>query len=239
MPKTVLINGGSRGIGAELVRAFGKNGYNVAFTYHRSKDAAEALARETGALAIAADSASREAVAAAVKTAEERLAPIDVLINNAAVSSVMLFTDIDDGTWQRMLDVNLSAPFYYSRAVLPHMIREKWGRIINIVSMWGETGASCEVHYSATKAGLIGMTKALAKEVGPSGITVNAVSPGLIRTDMNAAIDEESLRDIVEATPVSRIGEAEDVASAVLFLAGEDASFITGDVLRVNGGFFI
>ena len=239
MPKTVLINGGSRGIGAELVRAFGKNGYNVAFTYHRSKDAAEALARETGALAIAADSASREAVAAAVKTAEKRLAPIDVLINNAAVSSLMLFTDIDDGTWQRMLDVNLSAPFYYSRAVLPHMIREKWGRIINIVSMWGETGASCEVHYSATKAGLIGMTKALAKEVGPSGITVNAVSPGLIRTDMNAAIDEESLRDIVEATPVSRIGEAEDVASAVLFLAGEDASFITGDVLRVNGGFFI
>lgn len=239
MPKTVLINGGSRGIGAALVRAFSQNGYAVAFTYHKSKNAAEALMRETGALAIAADSALREEITAAVRIAEERLAPIDILVNNAAVSSIMLFSDISDGVWQNTLDVNLSAPFYYTRAVLPHMIREKWGRIINIVSMWGETGASCEVHYSATKAGLIGMTKALAKELGPSGITVNAVSPGLIRTDMNAAIDEDALRMIVEETPLSRIGEASDVANAVLFLAGDGASFVTGDILRVNGGFLI
>lgn len=239
MPKTVLINGGSRGIGAALVRAFSQNGYAVAFTYHKSKNAAAALAKETGALAISADSASREEIASAVKTVEARLAPIDILVNNAAVSSIMLVSDISDSIWQNTLDVNLSAPFYYTRAVLPHMIREKWGRIINIVSMWGETGASCEVHYSATKAGLIGMTKALAKEVGPSGITVNAVSPGLIRTDMNAALSADDVQEIVDETPLSRIGETQDVANAVLFLASDGASFVTGEILRVNGGFLI
>ena len=235
MKKTVLINGGSRGIGAAIVKAFSKNGYHVFFTYAKSEESAHRLADETGATAILADSRNESEIKNAVSVAGE----VDILVNNAAVSSFSLLTDLSSSEWENLVSLNLTAPFLYCREALPHMIRNKWGRIINIVSMWGETGASCEVAYSATKAGLIGLTKALAKEVGPSSVTVNAVSPGLIDTEMNARLSSEVRSALIEETPLSRIGSVEDVANAVLFLASDESSFITGDVLRVNGGFLI
>lgn len=237
--KTVLISGGSRGIGRELVRAFSSAGYNVAFTYRSSAQEAEQLASDTGALAILADNASEEDVTRAVETALNAYGRIDCLVNNAAISSFSLFTDITLEDWNNMLAVNLTGAFLYSKAVIPDMLKRKQGRIINISSMWGLVGSSCEVHYSAAKAGLIGMTKALAKELGPSGITVNAVAPGVIRTDMNAALSDEDKAVLIDETPLMRMGEPSDVADAVLFLAGEGASFITGEVLNVSGGYVI
>lgn len=237
--KTVLITGGSRGIGSELVRHFAKNGYSVAFTYKSSVNEAQALASETGALAIRADSACESEVTAAVKTAVESLGGIDCLINNAAISSFSLFTDITLEEWNNMVSVNLTGAFLYSKGVIPDMLKRKQGRIINITSMWGLVGSSCEVHYSATKAALIGMTKALAKELGPSGITVNAIAPGVINTEMNSKLSDEDKAVLVNDTPLMRIGEPSDVAEAAFFLAGEGASFITGEVLNVSGGYVI
>lgn len=237
--KTVLVNGGSRGIGAEIVRLFAVRGYRVAFTYKCSEEAAAALASETGALAIPADSASEAEVISAVRRAEEALGAVEILVNSAAISSFSLFTDLTAEEWGRIFAVNVNGPFYYTRAVLPGMIAKKWGRVINISSMWGTAGASCEVHYSATKAALDGMTRALAREVGPSGITVNAVAPGVIDTEMNAALTEEDRRRLSEETPLCRIGTVREVAETVLFLAGEGAAFITGQVVGVNGGFVI
>ena len=237
--KTVLITGGSRGIGRELVRAFSKNGYNVAFTYRSSTDFANALAEETGALAIKADSRSESEAVAAVDKTVSHFGQIDCLINNAAISSFSLFTDITLDEWNDMLSVNLTGAFLYSKAVIPDMLKRKQGRIINVTSMWGLVGSSCEVHYSAAKAGLIGMTKALAKELGPSGITVNAIAPGVIDTEMSKALTDEDRAALVDDTPLMRIGTVEDVASAALFLAGDGASFITGDVLNISGGYVI
>ena len=239
MMKTVLITGGSRGIGSELVRHFRNNGYSVAFTYKSSQDAALALAEQTGALAIRADSAVEKDVENAVKTVVDAFGGIDCLINNAAISSFSLFTDISLADWNEMLAVNLTGAFLYSKGVIPDMLKRKSGRIINITSMWGLVGSSCEVHYSATKAGLIGMTKALAKELGPSGITVNAIAPGVINTEMNSKLSDEDKAVLIDETPLMRIGEASDVANAALFLAGEGASFITGEVLNVSGGYVI
>ncbi len=237
--KTVLISGGSRGIGRELVRSFTEAGYRVAFTYKKSKDEAESLSLETGALAICADSASESDVITAVEKAVSELGHIDCLINNAAVSSFSVFTDISLDEWNEMLAVNLTGAFLYSRAVIPDMLKRKAGRIINISSMWGLVGSSCEVHYSTTKAGLIGMTKALAKELGPSGITVNAIAPGVINTDMNKALTDSDMSALREDTPLMRIGEPIDVARAAIFLAGVGGSFITGEVLNVSGGYVI
>lgn len=237
--KTVLITGGSRGIGRSMVELFARNGYSVAFTYKNSENEAKSLAEATGALAIRADSASEEQVISAVRTAEETIGTIDCLINNAGVSSFSLFTDLTLEEWNRHLAVNLTGAFLYSKAVIPSMVAKKKGRIINISSMWGLTGSSCEVHYSTAKAGLIGMTKALAKELGPSGITVNAIAPGLINTDMNKSLSEEDIRAVEEETPLMRAGEPMEVASCALFLAGDGASFITGEVLNVSGGYVI
>ncbi len=237
--KTVLVTGGSRGIGAEIVRLFSKSGYRTAFTYNVSEKEAKLLESETGALAIRADSSVEGDVIKAVKCAEKSLGNIEILINNAAVSSFSLFTDISLEEWNRMFSVNVGGAFLYSRECLFGMIKRKSGRIINISSMWGLVGSSCEVHYSASKAALIGMTKALAKEVGPSGITVNCIAPGVIDTDMNKNLSEEDIADLVEETPAMRIGKPQDVASCALFLAGDDASFITGAVINVNGGFVI
>ena len=237
--KTVLVSGGSRGIGREIVRLFSKNGYKVAFTYKNSHDEAEALSRETGALAIRADSASESEVNGAVDKAISELGGIDCLINNAAVSSFSLFTDITLDAWNEMLSVNLTGAFLYSKRAIPDMLKRKHGRIINISSMWGLVGSSCEVHYSAAKAGIIGMTKALAKELGPSGITVNAIAPGVIDTDMNAGLSSEDKAVLIDETPLMRIGTTADIASAALFLAGEGASFITGEVLNISGGYVI
>ena len=237
--KNVLVNGGSRGIGRAIVELFTERGYNVAFTYNNSINEANELSRKTGALAIKADSASESEVNIAVATVEEKIGRVDILINNAAISGSGLFTDVSYEEWRRMFAVNLDGAFLYSKRVLPEMIREHSGRIINISSMWGITGASCEVNYSATKAAIIGMTKALAKEVGPSGITVNCIAPGLIDTDMNKNLSEDDIASLVDETPLSRIGTPRDVAEAALFLAGESSSFITGEVLNVNGGFLI
>ena len=237
--KGVLITGGSRGIGRAMVEAFSAAGWRVAFTYLNSEQAARELEARLGAVAIRADQSSEEQILSAVKTAQSALGSIDALINNAAVSSFSLFTDLTLEEWNRTLSVDLTSAFLYSKAVIPKMINKKSGRIINIASMWGLTGASCEVHYSTAKAGLIGMTKALAKELGPSGITVNAIAPGVILTDMNKALPPEELALLAEDSALLRNGEPHEVAAAALFLAGEGASYITGDVLNVSGGFVI
>ena len=237
--KNVLINGGSRGIGRAMVELFSERGYSVAFTYRSSDAEAGELSALTGALAIKADSSCEEDVLRAVDTVEERLGTVDILINNAAISSFSLFTDISYEDWRKMFAVNLDGAFLYSKRTLPGMISKKRGRIINVSSMWGITGSSCEVHYSATKAALIGMTKALAKEVGPSGITVNCIAPGVIDTEMNARLSAEDIAALTDETPLMRVGTPREVAQAALFLAGDGAAFITGEVLNVNGGFVI
>lgn len=232
--KRVLVTGGSRGIGAAAVRAFAAAGYDVTFLYLRSTPAAEALASETGATALRLDVGDGEAVATALADAR-----FDILVNNAGVSSFSLLTDLSDAEWRRTMAVDLDGAFYCAKAVLPGMISRKWGRIINVSSMWGLVGSSCEVHYSAAKAGLIGFTKALAKEEGPSGITVNCVAPGVIDTEMNAALTPETVASLVEETPAGRLGTPEEVAKLILFLASEDAAFITGQVICQSGGLVI
>ncbi len=235
--QSVLITGGSRGIGRAMVELFASEGYRVAFTYRSSESEAKSLAEKTGALAIRADAESESEILSSVARAREALGGIDCLINNAAIAGFSLLTDITTAEWERFLRVNLTAPFLYSRAVLPDMIRRHRGRIVNISSMWGLVGASCEVHYSATKAGLIGFTKALAKEVGPSGITVNAIAPGVIATEMNRTLSAQDLAALKDETPLSRLGEPGEVARAALFLCSEGAGFITGEVMNISGGF--
>ena len=173
----------------------------------------------------------------AIKECAENLGGIDILVNCAGIAQIKLFTDITDDEWRQMLDTDLSGAFYACRTAAPYMIRKQSGRIINIGSVWGKHGASCEVHYSAAKAGLRGLTMALAKELGPSGITVNCVEPGVIATEMNACLDEETLASLCDETPLCRIGECTDVAETVYFLASDGASFITGQCLGVDGGF--
>jgi 3-oxoacyl-[acyl-carrier protein] reductase len=235
--KTALITGGSRGIGAACVRAFSAAGYAVCFLYRRDTAAAEAVARETGAHAIRCDVSNPDAVRAAMADVAARLPHIDVLVNNAGIARQQLFTDVSDADWQQMVDVNLSGCFYLCRAVLPGMISRRSGSIVNVSSIWGQVGASCEVAYSAVKAGVIGLTQALAKEVGPSQVRVNCVAPGVIRTDMLSAFSQADLDTLADETPLCRLGTPEDVAQAVLWLAGDGASFVTGQVLGVNGGF--
>ena len=239
MNKTVFITGGSRGIGAECVKIFSENGYNVAFSYFKSEKEAFELSKKYGAICFRADSAISFEITEAISKASLHFGKIDVLINNAGISHSALFTDITDEMWKRMLDTNLSGAFYASRAVLPQMISRKSGVILNVSSMWGQVGASCEVHYSAAKAGLIGMTKALAKELAPSGITVNAVAPGVIDTPMNSHLDGEALAALCEETPLGRLGRADEVAAAVLYLASDAAAFVTGEVLNISGGFVV
>ena len=236
----VLISGGDRGIGAAAARAFYQAGYRVAVLYHTNAQAAARLEAELpGCIALQCDVASRPACEAAFAAAETVLGHVDILVSNAGIAQQKLFTDITPEEWQHMLDVNLTGAFHLCQLALPGMIRRKWGRIITVSSMWGQTGGSCEVHYSAAKAGLIGMTKALAREEGPSGITVNCVAPGVIDTDMMAAFTPGDKAALAEETPVGRLGSAQEVARALLFLAGEEAGYITGQVFGVNGGLVI
>lgn len=237
--KRVLITGGTRGIGRAMVELFAEKGYRVAFTYKNSAELADELEGRYGALAIRADSASEADIFAAVARTVDAFGGVDILINNAGISSFSMLQDISLEAWNECIGTNLTAAFLYSREAAPYMIRQQFGRIINITSMWGLVGASCEAHYSAAKAGLIGLTKALAKELGPSGITVNAISPGVIDTDMNAHLSDEDMRALAEDTPAGRIGKATEVAEAALYLAGEGAGFITGEVLNISGGFVI
>lgn len=237
--KNVLITGGSRGIGKAMVKAFTEAGYRVGFTYKNSCKEAKELSDITGAVAIRADAEIPFEIEEAVRSFSEKIGGVDVLINNVGISEFSLFSDITLEAWNRVFSVNVTSAFLFTKSVLKNMINNKWGRIINISSIWGVSGASCEVHYSASKAALIGMTKALAKELGPSGITVNAIAPGLIDTDMNKALSEEDKRAFCEDTPVSRMGKTEEIAAAAIYLASDGASFVSGDVLNVNGAYIV
>ena len=235
--RNILISGGSRGIGRAIVEAFAANGDRVAFIYRTRDEEAAKVAEAFGAVAIKADISNSDDVRRAITEAEAALGgSIDVLVNNAAVSWIGQMQDMTDAEWRRVLDTNLSGAFSLSRGVVSGMVRSHYGRIVNIGSMWGKVGASCEVAYSATKAGLRGLTMAMAKEFGPSGITVNCVEPGFIATEMNAAIDEASKQALCDETPLGRMGTPEEVAAAVVFLASDAAGFITGQVIGVDGG---
>lgn len=244
MSKTVLITGASKGIGANMAIRYAEKGYNVVMNYNNSVQSAILLQKslkESGynVIAYKANVRNRLEVELMVKEALYRFGSIDILINNAGISSQGLFTDMSEQEWNDIVGTNLTGVFNCTQAVLPHMINQKSGSILNISSMWGEVGASCEVAYSATKAAVIGMTKALAKEVGPSGITVNCITPGLIDTAMNQNLAIEDVSAIIDQTPVGRIGNTNDIASTALFLTSDEASFITGQIIGVNGGFVI
>ena len=228
----ILITGGSRGIGAEAVRHFAAQGHRVRFFYVSSREKAEALARETGAEAVQCDVADGAAVK---RTAADFDA--DVLINNAALAHYGLINQIDEETWNRLFAVNVHGIYHCVNAVLPSMLHKQRGVIVNVASMWGQVGASCEVCYSATKGAVIAMTKALAKELAPSGIRVNAVSPGVVKTDMVGNVDKESMEALREETPLGRHGEPADIVKAMAYLL--EADFVTGQVLPVNGGLVI
>lgn len=228
--KTAIITGGSGAIGAALAAEFSKD-YCVVITYNNNRSAAESVAEKCGANTVQCDiSKSSE-----IKKLEPFLSDCRLLINNAGISQIKLFTDITDEDWERMIGVNLSGVFYATRAVVPAMVRRKNGCIINISSVWGVYGASCEVHYSAVKAGVIGMTKALAKELGPSGISVNCIAPGVIDTPMNAHLSDDEMSELIECTPLGRLGSPDDIAHAARFL--ESSRFTTGQVLGIDGGF--
>lgn len=231
--KKVLVTGGARGIGKAVCKAFADEGYFVIINYNKSKEAAEELSSTIQNSAVfRADVADKDEVARMI----EAFPDIDVLVNNAGVSLFGVFDGVREDEIRRMYEVNLFGTLNVSRAVLPSMIRRKSGVIINISSIWGECGASCEVDYSASKSAVIGFTKALAKEVGPSGIRVNCVCPGVIDTDMKARLTIQEVEDIVDSIPLERLGKPEDVANAVLFLASDKADYISGAVLSVNGG---
>lgn len=228
-----VITGGSRGIGAAAVRAFAARGDRVTFFYEKSEEAAAALAQETGADAVRCDVSDE----AAVNAAFAKIPETDLLINNAGICHYGLISQITPDQWRRLFAVNVDSIFYCVRAALPAMLRNQAGCILNVASMWGQVGASCEAAYSATKGAVLSLTKALAQELGPSRIRVNAVAPGVIRTDMCAGLDADTLESLRLQTPVERLGTPEDVAKALLYLA--DADFVTGQVLAVNGGFVI
>ena len=237
MNKRILISGGSRGIGAATVKYFAEHGDKVAFIYHSADEKAREIAESTNAFPIKADVSDSQSAISAFSKAIEYLGGIDVLVNCAGMAGFSLFTDISDAKWRHMLDTNLTSAFTLSREASKTMISQKSGTIITVGSVWGRMGSSCEVHYSASKAGLRGLTQALAKELGPSGITVNCVEPGVIDTDMNSMLDENAMKELAEATPLCRIGKAEEVAAVIGFLASDDASFITGACIPVDGGF--
>ena len=243
MNKTALVTGGAKGIGAAICKALANDGYRIALNYNSSFESATELKNELSSVThieiFKADISDSSDVERMFTEIESVFGGVDVLINNAGIAQQALFTDITDEMWQKMIGVNLTGAFNCCRRALPYMIRNKFGKIINITSMWGEVGASMEVHYSASKAGLIGLTKALAKEVGLSGITVNAVSPGVVETDMMASFSDEVKSSLADETPLGVLGTPENIASAVSFLASDKADFITGQVVSVNGGFII
>ena len=245
MGKTALVTGASRGIGRAVAEALAREGWKVAVNYCSSREKAEQLTEYlksqygAAAFAVQADVSDPAQVERMFSDVERELGGGDLLVNNAGIASQKLFTDISPEEWDRLFAVDVRGVFLCCRAALPHMIHWKKGSIINISSIWGVTGASCEVHYSAAKAAVIGLTKALAKEVGPSGIRVNCIAPGVIDTEMNGHLSPETMEELREETPLECIGTPEDIAQAVLFLASPGAQFITGQVLGVNGGFLI
>lgn len=242
MSKTVLITGASRGIGAATALAFGRAGWQVAVNYCHSRESAEHVCqriRDLGgaALPLRADVSRPEDAKSLVRSTLETFGGLDALVCNAGIAlPQMLLTDVSDSQWHRLFAADVDAVFYTVRAALPRMVHEKAGSIVTISSMWGQVGGSCEVAYSAAKGAVIAFTKALAREVGPSGIRVNCVCPGVILTDMNSHLSSADLEALREETPLERLGQPEDVAETVRFLCSQEAGFITGQVLGVNGG---
>ena len=244
MKDTVLITGASRGIGLATARLFAAKGHPVVLNYNKSRESAFAAARAINAasgmaMAIQADVSDRAQVEAMFAEIESQLGGVDILINNAAVARQCLFTDISPEEWRNTFAVNVDGMFHCSQLALPHMLRQHKGCIVNLSSMWGQVGASCEVLYSATKAAVIGLTKALAQEAGLGGVRVNCVAPGVIDTEMNAHLSAEDVDTLKNDTPLMRLGTPEDVANAIYFLTSDNASFITGQVLSPNGGYVV
>ena len=242
---TALITGGSRGIGRATALEFAKNGYAVAINYVKSEKSAKELALNimrkfsVPACAYRADVKNRNEVEEMTEKIQSDLGTITVLVNNAGISTQRDFRSIDENQWKTMLSTHLDGAFNCTQCVIPRMIERQYGKIINIGSMWGIVGGSCEVHYSTAKAGLIGFTKALAKELAPSGITVNCVCPGVIETDMTKIFDEETLKDLKDKTLLKRLGTPKDIAKSASFLASKEADYITGQILNVSGGFIV
>ena len=232
--KNVVITGGSRGIGEACVRLFSSKGYKVFFTYLNNEDKALEICAQTGAKCYKCDVSSFKEMSAVAEEIKKDCT-IDIIVNNAGISQIKMFQDITEQDWDNMFNINIKGMFITVKAFVEDMINSKRGRIINISSMWGEEGASCKVHYSSSKAAVIGFTKALAKELGPSGICVNCIAPGVIETEMNAHLSPDDMAALCEETPLGRIGKPEDVADAALFFATAD--FITGETLSVGGGF--
>ena len=244
MEKIALVTGASRGIGRAIATELARRGWAVAIGYRVRRDKAEELAQqltEAGcrAMICQADVSRREEVEAMVRRVEENFGPVALLVNNAGIAGQSLFQELTEERWHEFFSVNVDGAFYASRAVLPHMLHEHTGCIVNISSIWGQRGASCEVAYSATKAAIIGLTRSLAAELAPSHIRVNCVAPGVIRTDMLNELPPELLPELAQQTPMGRLGRPEDIAAAVAFLADPAADFITGQVLTCDGGFIL
>ena len=242
--KTVVITGASRGIGKATAEAFAQQGYNVLINFNKSEKEAMALydslkEKEFSVKLFKADVSNRDEVTTMMKFCIKEFGNIDVLVNNAGICQEKLFTDITDEDWDRMLNINLKSVFICTQEVLKYMLPQKKGKIINISSIWGMVGASCEVHYSTAKAAIIGLTKALAKELGPSNIQVNCIAPGIIQTDMLSSYNEEELNSLRENTPLMRLGSPMDIAMCTFFIASHHADFITGQIISPNGGFVI
>ena len=244
MKQVALVTGSSRGIGRAIAAQLARDGYAVCINYIEQQQAAEDLVAQLQAegypvMAVQADVADRNAVNAMVAAVEAAFGPVTLLVNNAGISRQGLFQDVDDDLWDRYFAVNVTGARNTIQAVLPHMLHVKSGCIINISSIWGLRGASCEVTYATTKAALVGLTRSLALELAPSGIRVNAVAPGCIETDMVRALGQETRAMLVDATPMGRLGTPEDIAGAVSFLASDKASFMTGQILTADGGFIV
>ncbi len=237
--KTAIVTGGTRGIGKAITLELLNNGYKVIVLYKSSVDEARVLEQEFGVSSYQCDVSDSLQVTSVFKRILNDNKCVDLLVNNAGISYEGLLTDMSVEEWDRVVSSNLSSVFYTCREIIPHFVSRKCGKIINISSMWGEVGSSCEVAYSASKAGVNGFTKALAKELAPSGITVNAIAPGVVATDMMKSFTEADIEALKEQTPLGRIGEGSDIAKAVLYLSEDSGSFITGQIINVNGGFVI
>lgn len=240
--KTVIVTGGSRGIGAAIVKWLAKNNYNVVLNYNKSEKAAKQIQQELKENNInieifKADVSKRKEVKELINFTLDKFKNIDILINNAGIDQIKPFTDITDEDWSNMIQINLTSVFYCIQEVLPTMLHNKKGCIINISSIWGITGGSCEVHYSVTKAGIDGMTKALAKELGPSNIRINSIAPGIINTEMNKNFSEDELKEIKEKIPLGKMGKTEDIAKCVIWLIEDN--YTTGQIISPNGGWVI
>ena len=242
MNKVIIVTGGSRGIGASTVKLLAKDDNKIILNYNKSEEAAKRIQKELENEnikidIIKADVSKKAEVLAMISYVIEKYHRIDVLINNAGISQERLFTDINDEEWNEIIDVNLNSVYYCTKAVIPYMIQRKSGCIINISSIWGITGGSCEAHYSVSKAGLDAMTKSLAKELGPSNIRVNSIAPGIIDTSMNSHLSEEELQEIKQEIPLERIGNPNAISKCIKWLIEDD--YTTGQIISVNGGWLI